>query len=59
MSYDCPKCGAIGVISTAEGKCSKCGWGYKYRWHDHPLFNENIIAVCIVLILLLYLRHYP
>jgi len=54
MSYDCPKCGAIGVISTAEGKCSKCGWGYKYRWHDHPLFNENIIAVCIVLILLLY-----
>jgi DNA-directed RNA polymerase subunit RPC12/RpoP len=66
MSYRCPKCGKGGVITVEETQddprlqdetpdyCDNCGWKYKYRWHDHPLFNENIIAVCLVLILLFY-----
>ena len=37
------------------GKCSKCGWKYKYRWHDNPnLPSTEFIALCIVLILLFY-----
>ena len=68
MPYKCPKCG-VGAINTADenwdwsidddefppGKCSKCGWKYKYRWHDNPnLPSTEFIALCIVLILLFY-----